>query len=175
MDSSEFYNFLITRASVREYHPGPVDPELGDFILDCASTAPSAGNREAWDVVVVEAEEKKLAIAEAAYQQQHVGEASVLFVVCANYVRSMSRYGERGILYAIQDATIATTYMMLAAHSLGLVSCWVGAFDEDEVRRALLLPEHTRPVAVLCVGKGSQPTAFTERMDIGEHVHREQW
>lgn len=175
MDSSEFYNFLITRASVREYRPGEVGHDLEDFILDCASTAPSAGNREAWDVVVVTSAEQKLAIAEAAYQQAHVGEAALLFVVCANYVRSMSRYGERGILYALQDATIACTYMMLAAHSLGLVSCWVGAFEEDELRKELDLPEHVRPAAILCVGTGSQPASFTERMDIGEHVHREHW
>ncbi len=175
MDSSEFYNFLITRASVREYRPDKVEKELANFILDCASTAPSAGNREAWDVVVVESDDKKIAIAEAAYQQVHVGEAALLFVVCANYVRSMSRYSERGILYAIQDATIACTYMMLAVHSLGLVSCWVGAFLEEEVRKELSLPDHVRPAAILCVGKGSQPSSFTERMDIGEHVHRDTW
>ena len=59
------------------------------------------------------------ALADASFGQPHVGKAPALFVVCANYVRSMSQYGERGILYAVQDATIACTYMMLAAHARG--------------------------------------------------------
>ena len=51
----------------------------------------------------------RIALAEAAFGQQHVENAPALFVVCANYVRSMSQYGERGILYAVEDATIACT------------------------------------------------------------------
>jgi nitroreductase len=95
--------------------------------------------------------------------------------MCANYIRSMSRYGERGILYAIQDATIACTYMMLAAHAGGLQSCWVGAFDEEEVKEVLDLPGHLRPVAMLAVGRGKIPAERTGRMELGEHVHRDSW
>ncbi|MEN6397078.1 MAG: nitroreductase family protein, partial [Methanoregula sp.] len=146
-----------------------------DYILSCSSTAPSAGNLEAWDVVVVTDEETRLALAEAAFGQQHVGEAPILFVVCANYVRSMSQYGERGILYAVEDATIACTYMMLAAHARGLHSCWTGAFEEDEVREILDLPPHIRPLAILTAGHGHRPAHLVERMDIGEHVHRDVW
>ncbi|MFY9801433.1 MAG: nitroreductase family protein, partial [Methanoregula sp.] len=92
-----------------------------------------------------------------------------------NYVRSMSRYGERGILYGLEDATIACTYMMLAAHAKNLHSCWTGAFNDEEVREILDLPQHIRPVALLAVGRGNAPTVPTERMDPGEHVHREIW
>ena len=175
MDSSEFFGFLAHRSSVRTYRNEPLTAEETDYILDCAGTAPSAGNLEAWDVVVVTEEDARSALAEAAYDQTHIGEASTIFVVCANYVRSMSRYGERGILYAVQDATIACTYMMLAAHAKKLHSCWTGAFDEDAIREVLNLPQHIRPIALLAVGKGNPPTALTERMAIGEHVHHEIW
>lgn len=175
MDSSEFFGFLSHRSSVRNFSDVPVSPEETDYILDCASTAPSAGNLEAWDVVVVTDEDTRLALAEAAYDQEHIGRASIVFVTCANYVRSMSRYGERGILYAVQDATIACTYMMLAAHAQGVHTCWTGAFDEDEVREILGLPQHVRPVAMLAAGRGQPPAALTERMAIGEHVHNETW
>ena len=87
----------------------------------------------------------------------------------------MSRYGDRGILYAVQDATIACTYMMLATHSLRLSSCWVGAIDEDEVREVLSLPPHIRPVAILTVGTGRTRPGLTGRMTIGEHVHMDSW
>jgi nitroreductase len=175
MDSSDFAGFLESRSSVREYDDGPLAEEDVSYILRCASTAPSAGNLEAWDVIVVTDEETKAALAEAAFSQEHVERAPVIFVVCSNYVRSMSRYGERGILYGLEDATIACTYMMLAAHAISLRSCWTGAFDDDEVREILSLPQHIRPVSLLAVGKGHPPTQHTDRMGTGEHVHRETW
>jgi len=96
-------------------------------------------------------------------------------VVCANYIRSMSQYGERGILYAVEDATIACTYMMLAAHARGLSSCWTGAFEEDDVREVLGLPAHIRPLAILAVGKSQAPVQRTERMDSENHIHYNEW
>jgi nitroreductase len=175
MDSSDFLSFLTGRSSVREYEAGPVPEETIEYLLKCASTAPSAGNLEAWDVVVVTEEETRVALAEAAFGQPHLEQAPLILAVCSNYVRSMSRYGERGILYALEDATIACTYMMLAAHSRNLQSCWTGAFDDDAVREILDLPPHLRPIALLAIGKGHQPGTLTERIAIGEHVHRETW
>jgi nitroreductase len=175
MDSSDFSGFCQSRSSVREYENDPLTEEDVAFILKCASSAPSAGNLEAWDVVVVTDEETKGALAEAAFGQEHVERAPVIFVVCSNYVRSMSRYGERGILYGLEDATIACTYLMLAAHARNLQSCWTGAFNDEEVREILALPQHIRPVSLLTVGKGHPPVKHTDRMSIGEHVHREIW
>lgn len=175
MDSSEFLGFLTSRTSVRDYSGEELNEDDIMFLLDSASTAPSAGNLEAWDIVVIRETDQKEALMEAAFDQPHIAAAPVLFVVCANYVRSMSRYGERGILYAVQDATIACTYMMLAAHSRRLHSCWVGAFDEDAVRDVLGLPPHIRAVAMLTVGKGRPQGTLTDRMAIGEHVHFDAW
>jgi nitroreductase len=175
MDSSSFFSFLASRASVRDFTPVPLSEDEIEAILAAARTAPSAGNREAWDVVVVTDGELREALSEAALSQPHVKEAPCVLAVCANYIRSMSRYGERGIFYAIQDATIACTYMMLAAHAAGLGSCWTGAFDEDEVREVLDLPGHLRPVALLAIGRGRAPAERTGRMDLAEHVHRDGW
>ncbi len=175
MDSSEFLKFCSSRSSVREYNDEPLTGDEVDFILACAGTAPSAGNLEAWDAVVVTDDETKTALAEAAFSQEHIEQAPVIFVVCSNYVRSMSRYGQRGILYGLEDATIACTFMMLAAHAKNLQSCWTGAFDDEAVREVLSLPQHIRPVSLLAVGKGHPPAQHTDRMGIGEHVHREIW
>ena len=175
MDSSSHLAFLSSRASVRDFGPAPLEETEIEAILRSARTAPSAGNREAWDVVVVTDREVREALAEAALSQPHVREAPCVLAVCANYVRSMSRYGERGILYAIQDATIACTYMMLAAHAAGLQSCWTGAFDEEQVKEILYLPGHLRPVSLLAVGRGRIPAERTGRMGLSEHVHRDRW
>ena len=175
MDSSSFLSFLSSRASVRDFTREPLTGAETEAILTAARTAPSAGNREAWDVVVVTDGELREALSGAALSQPHVQEAACIFAVCANYIRSMSRYGERGILYAIQDATIACTYMMLAAHAAGLQSCWTGAFDEEEVKEILDLPGHLRPVALLAVGRGRTPAERAGRMDLAEHIHRDGW
>jgi nitroreductase len=175
MESSEFLGFLTSRSSVRDYTPEPILSEEITYILTCASTAPSAGNLEAWDVVIVTDEEVRLELSKAAFEQEHIRQAAAVLVVCANYIRSMSRYGERGILYAVQDATIAGTYMMLAAHAKNIHSCWTGAFDEEEVRSILDLPQHLRPLVLLAIGKGHPPRALTERMAVSDHVHYERW
>lgn len=175
MDSSEFLAFLRARSSVRDFSPEIVDSATVDAIIVAAGTAPSAGNREGWDVVIVTDEETRAELADAALGQVHVAEAPVIFVVCANYVRSMSRYGERGILYAVQDATIACTYLMLAAHAHHLGSCWTGAFDEEEVRGVLGLPPHIRPIALLPVGSPRVVPEKVGRMHIEEHIHRDGW
>ncbi|NMB79068.1 MAG: nitroreductase [Methanomicrobiales archaeon] len=175
MDSSEFFGFLTQRSSVRHYSDTPLSDAEIQYLLDCASTAPTAGNLEAWDVVVVTENEVRFALSAAAYDQEHVAQAPAIVVVCANYIRSMSQYGERGILFAVQDATIACTYIMLAAHAAKLQTCWTGAFDEDAVREILELPQHVRPIALLAVGKGHPPSGLTERMAVDEHIHRESW
>jgi nitroreductase len=175
MEPSDLLGFLSGRSSVREYDGSPLGNEDIGFVLQCASLAPSAGNREAWDVVVVTDVGMRENLSDVAYGQQHITAAPVIFVVCANYVRSMSQYGERGVLYAIEDATIAATYMMLALHARGLHSCWTGAFDEDGVREVLALPTHIRPVVLLAAGRGTLPRVRTGRMPVEEHLHTEMW
>lgn len=175
MNSSDLYEFLSSRSSVREFSPAGVTEDEIAFIIRCAAMAPSAGNREAWDVVVVTDEGIKEDLSDAAFGQEHVREAPLVLAVCANYVRSMSQYGERGILYAVEDASIACTYMMLAAHSAGLHSCWTGAFDDETVCEILDLPQHARPVALLAVGRGSLPQHRAGRMPLEEHIHNDIW
>jgi len=175
MDSSEFLGFLRTRSSVREFSDVELTSEEITTVVRAAERAPSAGNREAWDVVIVTDEGIREDLSDAAFQQEHLMQAPCVFVVCANYVRSMSQYGERGILYAVQDATIAATYMMLGAHAAGLQTCWTGAFDEEGVAEILALPQHIRPLVLLATGKGHLPPSNAGRMPIGEHVHENIW
>ncbi len=175
MNSSDFFEFLSKRSSVREFTSAEVSGEEIEFMIKCASKAPSAGNRESWDVVVVTDEGIKEDLSDASFGQEHLISAPVILAVCANYVRSMSQYGERGILYAVEDASIACTYMMLAAHSAGLHSCWTGAFDDETVSEILDLPQHARPVALLAIGRGRESHQKTGRMPVLEHIHNETW
>jgi nitroreductase len=175
MNISELNQFFSSRGSVRRYQNREVPSETLDQILSLASRAPSAGNVESWDVVIVTDPSLREVLADAALGQEHVVNAPVLLVICANYVRSMTRYSERGILYALEDATIAATYLMLGAHAAGLSTCWTGGFDDQMVRDILGLPAHIRPVTILTVGYGAEAALSPARKDINEHIHQDGW
>lgn len=175
MNLSELNRFLAGRTSIRHYLTEPVSEEIIEEILRTTRSAPSAGGLESWDVIVVTEEGTRELLADAAFQQEHVSAAPVIFAVCANYVRSMSRYGERGILYAMQDAAIAGTYLMLAIHASGLGSCWTGAFDDEMVRETLDLPGHIRPITLLAAGYTKEMNPSPHRMETSEHVHYGCW
>jgi nitroreductase len=74
-------------------------------------------------------------------------------------------------LYAVQDATIACAYAMLAATALGLATVWVGAFRDDEVRRAIRGSEDIVPVAILPIGDPAETPEPTSRRAFGDLVH----
>ncbi|MDR2855663.1 MAG: nitroreductase family protein [Methanomicrobiales archaeon] len=175
MDIFEFSSFLCSRRSVRHYTEDDITNDVLSQILAPTSTIPSAGVLESWDAVIVRDRGMKEALYDASFSQEHILFAPVIAVVCANYIRSMSRFAEEGIMYAIEEATIAATYIMLAAHAAGISSCWTGGFDAVEVREILLLPTHLRPVVLLTLGYASSIPGACERIENSDHFHKEYW
>jgi nitroreductase len=130
-----------------------------------ATQAPSSGNTQEWQFVVVKDEEIKRKLATVALHQNFIAEAPVDIVVCADMEKIGLRHGERGInLYFAQDTANATMIMLLTATALGLSSSWVGAFDEDGVKRILELPKKLRPVAIVPVGYAAEKPEATKRI-----------
>lgn len=148
----DFSEVLRNRRSVRRYETRPVPRENVSRLIEAAEAAPSAGNLRARKYVVITRKEIAKALAVAAYGQSQVEGAPLLIVVCADVDRSSSRYGDRGSLFAIQDADAAVMCLLLAAHDTGLGACWIGAFDDQIVREILSLEEHVLPVAIISVG-----------------------
>jgi len=97
-----------------------------------------------------------------------------VIVVCANQLRSGRGYGARGVhLYCLQDTAAATQNLLLAATALGLATCWVGAFREEEAKKALNLPEGVRPVAIIPVGRPAEKPRIRPRRPLAEIIHYE--
>jgi nitroreductase len=168
----DLFALIQERRSVRAFGPRSVPEELLGRILEAANAAPSAGNLQAYEIYVVRQPEHRKKLAEAALWQEFVATAPVVLVFCANPGRNESRYGERGRrLYAIQDATIACTFAMLAATALGLATVWVGAFRDDPVRLAIGAPAGLQPVAMLPVGYAAESPARTPRRPLKNVVH----
>jgi nitroreductase len=163
------------RRSIRAFKPDALDDSIVNEALRMANLAPSAGNLQARDFVVVKDADTKNALAEAAYDQDFVRTAPVVIVFCANLQR-IGHYGERGrTLYCIQDTAAAIENMMLYLHGKGIGSVWVGAFDEAKTRRALHLPNEARPVAMVPIGYPAEKGGRTGRLPMDRIVHKEKW
>mgnify|MGYP005852760333 CR=1 FL=1 len=159
------------RRSVRHFRPDPPPAETIRLLLEAATWAPSAGNLQPWEFWLVsdQALRQKLA---AAASQRFLGEAPLVIVVCARPGRSAAHYRERGEnLYCLQDTAAAIQNLMLAAASLGLATCWVGAFQEKQVLEVLKLPHGRRPVALIPVGYPSILPKAPPRRPLEEVAH----
>ncbi len=171
----EKLDIIFRRVSIRKFENRDVDDEILNLILEAANAAPSAGNLQARDFIVVKSRETKERLAKAALKQMFIAEAPVVVVVCANYPRSMRVYGERGRLYAEQDATAAVENILLAVTALGLGAVWVGAFDEMEVAKILNLPEYVRPMAIIPLGYPGESPERRNRYPVSMLTHYESW
>jgi nitroreductase len=168
----DFFEVIERRQSIRAYTDRGVEPAQLDQILRAANRAPSAGNLQAYEIVVVRDAVLKRALIEAAGGQEQAGAVPVVLVFCANPARSAPKYHQRGErLYSVQDATIACTFAMLAATALGLATVWVGAFDDEAVKTALSLPKGWLPVAMLPVGYAAESPLPSPRRDLHDLVH----
>ncbi|RLF13512.1 MAG: nitroreductase family protein [Thermoprotei archaeon] len=172
----ELFEAIRSRRSIRRFRDEDIPEEDLKKILEAAIWAPSAGNLQPWEFIVVKNEETKRRLAMAALGQMWMTTAPVIIVVCANLEKSAWRYGTRGReLYAIQDTAAAIENMLLAAHALGYGSCWVGAFDEDEVRRILNIPEGVRPVALIPIGRPAERPSPPSRIPLDRVVYGEEY
>jgi len=172
----DVFDAIKGRRSIRSFKDEEVKNEDLMRILEAGIWAPSAGNLQPWEFIVVRDKITKSRLAMAAYGQGFIAEAPVVIVVCANTERSASYYGERGrSLYCIQDTAAAIQNMLLAAYALGYGTCWVGAFSEEEVRRILNIPSHVRPVAIIPLGRPATKPTPPPRISLKKVLHIEKY
>lgn len=149
------------RVSVRSYLPQDVSDESIEFLLECGVTAPSNGNMQPWEFIIIRDDEVKNRVVECTFtgyfskgsnHQNWILDAPVVLVVCANQKRTKARYGEMGILGSIIDTAAAIENILLAASGIGLASCWVGGFNEQKLKQILKIPDQVKPIGLLPIG-----------------------
>jgi len=167
----DHFDVVKARHSIRAFQNRPIEGEKIARIIESVNLAPSAGDLQAYEIVIVRDPRRKKELDKAAWGQRFVAEAPVCLVFLVYPERSSRKYGDRGSeLYCIQDATIAATYAMLAATSLGLASTWVGAFDEEACARAIDAPPTKRPIVILPIGYAAETPDVTPRRPISDIV-----
>ena len=167
----DLFEAIRGRRSVRSFMDRPIEEEKLCAVLEAGRLAPSARNLQDWRFVVVRDAATRKRLAEAARNQEFVGQAPVVIAACGTSDMIMT-CGQPA--YAL-DVAIAVDHMTLAAVAEGLGTCWIGAFYEDKVKEILGIPEQIRVVALLPLGYPAQAARPTPRKEIDEILAYERW
>lgn len=169
----DVFEAIKKRRSVRSYLDKPVEEDKLSKILEAARLAPSASNRQEWRFVAVKDKKLRTQLAKAAKNQLFVAEAPLVIACCAETDNHVMGCGQ--LCYPI-DIAIAIDHMTLSARDLGLGTCWIGAFNEEEVKKILEIPKNIRVVELLCLGYAKEDSQQPkDRLNIEKIVFSEKW
>lgn len=147
----DFYEVVGTRRSIRSYKPDPIADDVLNKVLDAARMAPSGSNRQPWKFIVVRNDETKKQLAIACDNQHFIAESPIVIVACGRDI-GWNRGGYMGSMSMLVDVSIAFTHLILAARAEGLGTCWIGSFDNEEVKKILGVSKEFNVVAITPLG-----------------------
>lgn len=149
---ADILDLIKTRRNIKHFLPKFISWERVSRVVDAARHAPSCGNLQNWKFILVYEPGQKQQLAELTYGQYEIVQAWTLIVICAQPEIAERYYGERGKFYTIQNCAAAAQTIMLEAHSLGLGTRWVGAFNESAVKAMLKVPDNVEVHAIIALG-----------------------
>jgi len=175
---------IQNRRSIRKYKNQPVEEEKLLKILDCGRLAPSDSNTQPWNFIIVRSEEMRTKLAHVSHEQDWMLGAPV-FIVCVADIRvATTDTGPLNIneetpgiapKQIILDTAIAGENIVLAAESLGLGTCWVSWYVQDEIRPVLDIPSDKYVVAIITLGYPDQTPKQRPRRSLEEVIRYERW
>jgi nitroreductase len=168
----EFLELAKKRYSVRAYKNEAVEEDKLKVILEAARFAPTAVNYQPFQIIVIKTEGREEEL-KLIYQAEWFSEAPIVICVCAIPDNAWKR--RDGKNYADVDATIVMDHIILAATSMGLGTCWIGAFDVNAAKEVLNLPEGVEPLIFTPIGYPADEIGEKKRKEISELVRYEKW
>ncbi len=166
----EFSELIETRYSVRAYKADPVEDEVLNQVLEAARLAPTAANRQPFQIIVIptagrEAELKRI------YPSKWFAQAPLVICACGIPAQGWTR--RDGKNYTDVDVAIVMDHLTLAAASLGLGTCWIAAFDPMAARQVLGLPDGVEPIVFTPLGYPADRPGLKKRQALSELVRYE--
>ena len=163
---------MQTRRSVRHYTEQPVSDESIHTLLAAGMAAPSAGNEQPWEFVVIRSPETLAHVGSINKYATFAKNAPAAILTCVDTKRE--KFPGNGIL----DVSACTQNILLAAHTTGLGAVWTGIYPEQDriegFRRLLGIPETILPLALVVLGYPRSTTKPGERFD-ASRIHAEKW
>jgi FMN reductase (NADPH) len=150
--------------SVRQFSPEPVSAELVESIVAAAQRSATSSNLQMYSVVAVTDVARRARLSELCGDQAQIAQAPVFLAWCADRSRLNRICQTRGYTQAVEhvepllvaavDVAILMQTATLAAESLGLGACYIGAIRDNpaEVIELLQLPRLTFPIAGMALG-----------------------
>ncbi|UCE16360.1 MAG: nitroreductase family protein [Candidatus Bathyarchaeota archaeon] len=172
----DFYEVIRTRRSVRSFKKNPIPEEVLNRVLEAVRVAPSGSNRQPWKFILVMDDAVKQKMISACDNQKFVAEAPLIIVACGRKLL-FNRGGYMGEMSVLVDVSIAFTHLILAARAEGLGTCWIGAFNNDKIKKLLEVPNGYEVVAATPLGYPSKDV-FTEprnRKNLNEIVSQDKF
>jgi nitroreductase len=163
---------IIKRKSIRSFNLKPVTKDIINRILEAGVKAPSAKNRQEWRFIIVQKEELRKKIQDAAFGQEHVGQAPVIIAACTTNIDYRMPNGQ--LSYPV-DLAFAVSFMMLQAVHEGLGTCCISTFDEQEVKEILTVPFSMRVVMLLLIGHTDTEPEPIPRKALKRSVSYDHW
>jgi len=168
----EYFDLIQKRYSVRAYKPDPVEDEKLQKVLEAARLAPTAANRQPFQIIVIHTEGRKDELMKI-YRRDWFVQAPLL--ICAVGVPRTSWVRADRRRYLDVDVAIVMDHLILAATSLGLGTCWVAAFNEEMARKSLHLPDEVEPLVFTPLGYSADQPTEKERKEISQLIRFEHW
>lgn len=161
---------------IRSYKSDPVPDEKIQRLLAYAVCAPSGGNLQPWEFIVVKNPDVRAKLAEATGKQISVVTAPVTIVTCADVQRA-GKSGGRGSFFSLVDTSFASLLILLGAVEQGLGACFVGSYDPEAVAKLLALPDYVRPVGLITIGYPAErpQKPKTPKLPLSKVVHTDKW
>ena len=164
----ERLQIIFARRSIRQYTGQLVSEADITSLLQAGMAAPSAGNRKPWHFVIVTDKQTLRAIADAP-PYSRLGDAALAIVVCGD--PSISDWW-------LQDCTLATENILIAAAGLGLGAVFLGCHEQAEreqpIRQVLGIPEEIGMASVLSIGHPAEEKEPRTQYDPTQ-VHHNKW
>ncbi|MGD2103501.1 MAG: nitroreductase family protein [Anaerolineae bacterium] len=168
----EYSKLIRARYSVRAYKSDPVEDEKLDKVLEAARLAPTAANRQPFQLLVIHTGGRKEELNQI-YGKEWFVEPPLVICACGLPERGWTR--RDGKSYVDVDVAIVMDHLILAAANEGLGTCWVGAFDPDAARDVLGLPDGVEPIAFTPLGYPDDEPGSKKRRSLGELIRHERW
>lgn len=168
----DFFTLIEQRYSVRAYKPDPVPEEDLSKVLYAARMAPTAANRQPFQLIVIHTQDRKQELRRI-YDREWFVQAPLVICACGLPGGAWTREDNKN--YAVVDVAIVMDHLILAATELGLGTCWVAAFDAAEARSILGLPEEVEPIAFTPLGYAADQPRPKERKPLELLVRYERW
>jgi nitroreductase len=163
---------ISTRRSVRSFTSKPIAKEIVEELLRAAMSAPSAGNEQPWQFVVIDERKKLDRITDANPNAKMCKEAQAAILVCGDTTK------EKYPGFWVQDCSAAAQNILLAAHEKGIGSVWTGVYPIKErvegFRKLLSLPENVIPFCLVPLGYPAKQAPQVDRFQ-KDRVHHNGW